>query len=84
MLGVMTGIDQRCRDGRQAGHAFTDYTQFPTGMPRRRLDRRLARRHPRPQVSPEVDRVLNQTIDPEAEGGDHCRPARIEDAYGRS
>ncbi len=87
MLGVMTGIDPNdAATAGQAGHAFTDYTQF--------LDRH-ALEGARigvwregtydPTVSPDVDRVLNQTIEIlQRKGAIIVDPARIpiEDAYG--
>jgi amidase len=87
MLGVMTGVDPNdAATAGQVGHAFTDYTQF--------LDRH-ALNGARigvwregtydPTVSPDVDAIMNHTIDIlESKGATIVDPARIpiEDAYG--
>ena len=80
MLGAMTGIDpDDAATAGQAGHAFTDYTRF--------LDKH-ALRGARigvwregtydPTISPDVDAILNQTIDLlERKGAVIVDPARI-------
>jgi amidase len=86
MLGAMTGIDAKdAATAGQAGHAFTDYTQF---LDKHALDgaRIGVWREGTydPTVSPDVDAILNQTIDVlESEGAVIVDPARIpiEDAY---
>ena len=86
MLGVMTGVDPNdAATAGQVGHAFTDYTQF---LDRHALDgaRIGVWREGTydPTVSPEVDAILNHTIEIlRAKGAIIVDPARIpiEDAY---
>ena len=80
MLGAMTGIDPKDpATAGQAGHAFTDYTKF--------LDKH-ALKGARigvwregtydPTISPDVDAILNETIDLlESKGAVIVDPARI-------
>ena len=87
LLGAMTGVDPTDpATAAQAGHAFTDYTQF--------LDKH-ALQGARigvwregtydPTISPEIDAIVNQTVaELEAAGATVVDPTRIpiEPAYG--
>jgi amidase len=64
LLGAMTGIDTNDpATAAQAGHAFTDYTQFldANALQGKRIGVWRAGTYD-PTVSPEVDAVVNQTV----------------------
>ncbi len=87
MLGAMTGIDANDpATAGQAGHAFTDYTQFLDAGALNGARIGVWREGTYdPTVSPEVDAILNQTIATlESQGAVIVDPARIEiePAYG--
>jgi amidase len=87
MLGAMTGIDPSDpATAGQAGNAFTDYTQFldDGALDGARIGVWREGTYD-PEVSPEVDAILNEAIEVlEDEGATIVDPARIviEDVYG--
>jgi amidase len=87
LLGAMTGIDPvDVATAGQAGHAFTDYTQFldDAALDGARIGVWRVGTYD-PAVSPEVDAIMNDTVAAlEAQGAVIVDPARIliEDAYG--
>ncbi len=86
LLGAMTGVDSNDpATAAQAGHAYTDYTQFLDGgsLDGARIGVWRVGTYD-PTVSPEVDAVMNQTVAAlEAQGAIIVDPARImiEPAY---
>jgi amidase len=87
LLGAMTGIDPADpATAAQAGHAFTDYTQFLDvhALHGARIGVWRVGTYD-PAVSPEVDAIMNETVAAlEAAGATIVDPARIEiePAYG--
>ncbi len=87
LLGAMTGIDASdSATAAQAGHAFTDYTQFLDKSALRGARFGVWREGTYdPTVSPEVDAIMNATVAKlEAAGATIVDPVRIpiEPAYG--
>src|SRR5438552_5892848 len=87
LLGAMTGVDPTdAATAAQAGHAFTDYTQFldKNALQGARIGIWREGTYD-PKISPEVDAIMNATVAKlEAAGATIVDPARIpiEPAYG--
>jgi len=87
LLGAMTGVDPSdAATAAQAGHAFTDYTQFldKNALQGARIGVWREGTYD-PTISPEVDAIINATVAQlEAQGATIVDPARIpiEPAYG--
>jgi amidase len=87
LLGALTGVDPAdAATAAQVGHAFTDYTQFldADALDGARIGVWREGTYD-PTVHPEVDAILNATIDAlKAKGATIVDPARIpiEPAYG--
>ena len=87
LLGAMTGVDPTdAATAAQAGHAFTDYTQFldKHALQGARIGAWRAGTYD-PTISPEIDTIMNATVaNLRAAGATVVDPARIliEPAYG--
>jgi amidase len=87
LLGAMTGIDPKdAATAAQAGHAFTDYTQFLDADALKGARIGVWREGTYdPKISPEIDAIMNATVDAlEAAGATVIDNTRIpiEPAYG--